>query len=436
MYDPNAILGFDPASYQGNNQTPPASLEDLFLSIVASSEDLHLEGSGHNAIDTGLNLAGSVDDDIDGNSRPIGSGWEIGADERTASAATCASTEYVFNYCDTPIDISPGTTGSWVDVDLSSDIPSGATGAIVQFLNEDGSTDHLLGVRRNGSTDTWMIANDVAVQGYGGFLMSGVDSGRVLEIYRGDSQVKTYLIGYTMSGVSYFTNAPDKSLGTIGSYQDIDISADTGGETAIGAIFTMTNSSGGDYSLRKKGSSDDHYQDLKTRNGTAQLIGVDANEVAELKIAATSIDTHLTGYVTSGAVFFTNALNKSTGTTGSYVDVDITGDIGSDNANGAILDVFSTDNSSIKFGVRAPWGDHWHRRLGCFRAEDRRHGQGRLPGGLYARECGSAWLRGQLPLDRDGPEHHLLHWRRFDLLGHERRHIRRRGESPHEYRTG
>jgi hypothetical protein len=85
MYDPNNILGFDPASYQGNNQTPPASLEDLFLSIVASSENLHLEGSGHNAIDTGVNLAGSVDDDIDGDSRPIGSGWEMGADERAAT---------------------------------------------------------------------------------------------------------------------------------------------------------------------------------------------------------------------------------------------------------------------------------------------------------------------------------------------------------------
>jgi hypothetical protein len=86
MYDPNAVLGFNPASYQGNNLTPPASLDDLFVSIAAGFEDLHLEGSGHNAIDTGVNLAGSVDDDIDGDSRPIGSGWEIGADERAAVA--------------------------------------------------------------------------------------------------------------------------------------------------------------------------------------------------------------------------------------------------------------------------------------------------------------------------------------------------------------
>ncbi len=40
-----------------NNQSPPASLEDLFVSIVASSENLHLESSGHNALNTGVNLS-------------------------------------------------------------------------------------------------------------------------------------------------------------------------------------------------------------------------------------------------------------------------------------------------------------------------------------------------------------------------------------------
>ncbi|MHC4319171.1 MAG: right-handed parallel beta-helix repeat-containing protein, partial [Planctomycetota bacterium] len=46
--------GQDPESFDGNNQTPPADLNDLFYSIAASSENLHLEDSGHNALDTGL----------------------------------------------------------------------------------------------------------------------------------------------------------------------------------------------------------------------------------------------------------------------------------------------------------------------------------------------------------------------------------------------
>jgi hypothetical protein len=65
-----------------NNQSPPASLEDLFISIAASSEDLHLEPSGHNALNNGTDLSGSFTDDIDGETRPTGANtWDIGADE-------------------------------------------------------------------------------------------------------------------------------------------------------------------------------------------------------------------------------------------------------------------------------------------------------------------------------------------------------------------
>ncbi|KPJ58335.1 MAG: hypothetical protein AMJ46_14330 [Latescibacteria bacterium DG_63] len=71
--------GVDPGS---NNQSPPASLEDLFKSLVSGSEDLHLESSGHNALDNGIDLSASFTDDIDGETRPTGANtWDIGADE-------------------------------------------------------------------------------------------------------------------------------------------------------------------------------------------------------------------------------------------------------------------------------------------------------------------------------------------------------------------
>jgi hypothetical protein len=70
------------------------------------------------------------------------------------------------------------------------------------------------------------------------------------------------------------------------------------------------------------------------------IIGVDAGEVCQYRTeVAAEVKLYLVGYVTSGAVFFTNGIDKSTGTSGSYQDVDITAQIGTDDANGALVQV-------------------------------------------------------------------------------------------------
>ncbi|MHC4304216.1 MAG: YCF48-related protein [Planctomycetota bacterium] len=73
----STALGIEPTEDDGGHQAPPGSLEALFASL--SGEDFHLDPSGHNAGDTGLDLSASFTDDIDGETR---SGlWEIGADD-------------------------------------------------------------------------------------------------------------------------------------------------------------------------------------------------------------------------------------------------------------------------------------------------------------------------------------------------------------------
>jgi len=71
--------GWDPDDYDGNNQTPPADLEDLFYTLTAGIEYYNLEWDGHDAWDTGLDLSASFTLDIDGITRT--DAWDIGADE-------------------------------------------------------------------------------------------------------------------------------------------------------------------------------------------------------------------------------------------------------------------------------------------------------------------------------------------------------------------
>ncbi len=78
--------GFDPNGFEGNNQCPPIGLENLFISITPTAEDLHLEPTGHTAGNTGLDLSIVFTDDIDAETRT--GAWDIGADEAISGGGT------------------------------------------------------------------------------------------------------------------------------------------------------------------------------------------------------------------------------------------------------------------------------------------------------------------------------------------------------------
>ncbi len=111
--------------------------------------------------------------------------------------------------------------------------------------------------------------------------MTGTNASGVFQVYSGNTAtVRTYIVGYTMSGVKFFTEPIDKTVTADNLWHDIDISGETGGDTVIGAIFTVLTTAGSSrsYALRKKGSSDDRFSDLRAETPTLGLIGVDGNE--------------------------------------------------------------------------------------------------------------------------------------------------------------
>ena len=257
----------------------------------------------------------------------------------------------VFNYLPAAPNVSPAGTG-WQDVDVSAYLPAGATGVIIQYIETSGISDRDFGVRKKGSTDGFFT--DAAKADFQGWMMTGVDASRTFQVYRSDVSVQIYLLGYTMQGVTFFTDRIDKSAPGAG-LSDVSIAAETGPDTAIGAIFHAQNSSGSsvDYLVRKKGSTDNRFTGLRADNVNVVIIGVDGNETAEQRINSIPLDLYLVGYVTSGAVFFTNAIDKSTGSTGPpYQPVDITADVGANAANGAFLEIFNSGNGRRQTALR------------------------------------------------------------------------------------
>lgn len=221
-------------------------------------------------------------------------------------------------FLDAPVDKSLSTTGAWTDLDLSGDVPAGATGAIFQVINNVASHQNF-GLRKNGSSDDRYGRLRLSAQT---FAIIGIDGNRKCEGKIQSVDVDFWLVGYTESDAAFFTNAYDKSLLTTDMWTDIDLSGELP-EGAIAAIFEVVNVEssverwGG---LRKNGSTGGQTEFIYPLSHIFLAIGVDENRVCEGKIDTTDIKFYLLGYLSAG-VAETNEIDRSPGSTGSYIDI-------------------------------------------------------------------------------------------------------------------
>jgi len=243
-----------------------------------------------------------------------------------------------------PVEVTPGTANAWTDVDVSSYVPEGATGVILHVENASAFSSYDIGLRKNGSTDSreeW-IGKDCHA-----WAMIGIDANRVFEAYIGHTtNINIYLVGYTITGVTFATNAYDKSLTTTDTWTDIDCAPQA--PNAIGLIFEIVGTGGLNYGLRKNGSSDDRYSGAYYHSCFGAVIGCDANQICEGYTETIANDFFLVGYITDGATFNTNATDVSLGSTGSWLDLSAL----PSGANMGFIEVLTPSGSYYDYGLR------------------------------------------------------------------------------------
>ena len=160
-------------------------------------------------------------------------------------------------------------------------------------------------------------------------------------------------------GFVWSTNATDVSLSTVGSWQDIDLSAAVP-SSAQGAIIEVVNSgTNGTYSGMVRGKDDtrDYMSDVE--NGLLypsshrwQMVKIDSNRLIQGYIENVEIDFKLLGYtIGSDPAYFSVPSDITQGATGSWTTIDVSAFVASD-ADGVILLIDNTENAARSYGVR------------------------------------------------------------------------------------
>ncbi|MEE8363918.1 MAG: hypothetical protein V3S18_07605, partial [Dehalococcoidia bacterium] len=199
-------------------------------------------------------------------------------------------------YWTTPPDITPGTTGAWTAVDVSSSVDSDATGVILMI--DSVGTDTVFGVRETGGA-----FNDLAhvISGQGNTVyFVGIDADDRFDMYLADGTVNVYLVAQTKGSVVFYTDDIALTDPPIKSWEPMD--ADDYGipDAANGVVLYAQNhdNKAKDIAFRKAGSSDDWEKRVWPAGHIQGLVGIDAANVWEEFIEKDNADVFIAAYTT------------------------------------------------------------------------------------------------------------------------------------------
>ena len=223
----------------------------------------------------------------------------------------------------TRANVAPAIS-AWNTVNLSTnDVPANSI-AVLRFICNDTNTRNF-GVRRKGGADT-RIGSIYDTSQVTVFVCT--DASSIIEVNIDSTEVEVWIEGYL--DTDYVTPDTSGALtditpGTSGSYQTIDISTETGAETATAALIEYNSGlSNRSFGYRYKGqATDDFYTNSAGQNYF--IVGVDSNEQFEYKAEDIGDKIYLVGWFTQGFTAVQTAsvvaTDLSLGTAGSYQDI-------------------------------------------------------------------------------------------------------------------
>jgi len=238
------------------------------------------------------------------------------------------------------------TINVWQDVNASSIIPEGYTGALLH-IRVPTSADVIWGTRAVGSTD-----NITCFTGWFNRAMAVVklNASRNFQLFRNSTVLQAWVVGFFRDDVAtLFTNAVDITQ-PADAWQPVDITSSIlSGETAIGAIVDHIPAPGGTGGSGLDNSfgiqPDDQFfinrRSLVTHNHWIQRVV--SNRFRTYRTNPNA-KTYLIGYFKRGIGFHTGQNDVTPGTTGSYVDLP---PVGSGGSAGALYHAFATVNARV-----------------------------------------------------------------------------------------
>ena len=247
----------------------------------------------------------------------------------------------------TPVDITPATSNSWVDADVSAHVSAAATGVMFSVHNNVANS-RKYGARNNGSTDA-DVGDPAGGVAYGHV---GIDASGIFELFvENITNATVELLGYYEDEAVFFTNASTPSGLGKDTWTDWDISALSGVDTSIAAIVRFDSSC----FCRENGSTDERILGASRAASTA-IVGVDASEIFEIRRDTNSEEIGLIGYLTSGYVSEgVNATDVTPATVAAWIDLTA---LGSTDAIGAIYEGYPNAKTGVvKKGI-TPGSEH------------------------------------------------------------------------------